>query len=376
MFSRTIVRISVVVARWRSGLAAAGRVRAAGRRDREGHAAQPRGAGGGRQARVREGARAAQARAGSVQDRGPRAAPVAARTHIHMGVVIIQGFKNHELGQEAVREGARHRSEHHDHEVAVDARPGRSVRRGEGRRRRARRPAAMTTERGRGTAPAAPARDPAPARRGADAPSSSGFSYHTVSEVKQGSSIVVTVTVEEQPEVQQAGARVPRAGDHRFPRTRDGAGGRRRIPRRDPRVRATSGSSVAYYMEAQDDQGQPGRVARHRDAPARDLVRRDGEAVVAERRRGGRAEGPAAPRSEDRRRGGDRQDLRQPAGRQRLRLHIGHGRGERGHAGGGHGVGRAARAHRARGRLLVEVRRHAVAAGAVPAGHRDDGADR
>ena len=29
------------------------------------------------------------------------------------------------------------------------------------------------------------------------APSSSGFSYHTVSEVKQGSSVVVTVTVEE-----------------------------------------------------------------------------------------------------------------------------------------------------------------------------------
>ena len=129
-------------------------------------------------------------------------------------------------------------------------------------------------------------------------------------------------------------------------------------------------------MEAQDDDGNPVGVARHRDAPAGDLVRGDGEASSkgrARTRRSRRRPRSAATTKTTRRATG--KYLRRPAGRQRHRLHLGQRRGERRHAGGRDRVGGAARAHRAGDRLLVEVRRHAVAAGPVPAGHGDDGAD-
>ena len=170
MFSRTIVRISVVV-----GVAFCLQQPAAFAQPadaiRKGHAAQPRSDRGGRQARVREGARAAEARAGFVQELGPRTAS-RRRAHAHPhGRRDHPGLQESRAGEEAVRQGARHRSEHHDHEVAVDARPGGGVRGGEGRRQRARgrrrrRRRARRHRPRRGARPAAETRT--------DAPSSSG----------------------------------------------------------------------------------------------------------------------------------------------------------------------------------------------------------
>src|SRR5579863_5144612 len=105
--------------------------------------------------------------------------PVAARTHVHMGVVIIEGFKNRELGEKQFTQA-----------LAIE--PG----------------IAMTTalvtpeiseafdeakEQSKNVAApsAAPGGDevapPAPAARdsAAHTPPSGGFTYHTVSEVKQ-----------------------------------------------------------------------------------------------------------------------------------------------------------------------------------------------
>ena len=97
------------------------------------------------------------------------------------------------------------------------------------------------------------ARAPAP-RSGTEAPSSSGFSYHTVSEVKQGSSIVVTVTVEDSLKFRKLILAYREQGTSEFL-------GREMEPVGDGAYRAeipasaTNGSSVAYYMEAQDDEG-------------------------------------------------------------------------------------------------------------------------
>jgi hypothetical protein len=88
------------------------------------------------------------------------------------------------------------------------------------------------------------------------APSSSGFSYHTVSEVKQGSSIVVTVTVEESLKFSKLILAYREQGTGAFL-------GREMEPVGDGAYRAeipasaTTGTSVAYYMEAQDDDGNP-----------------------------------------------------------------------------------------------------------------------
>src|SRR5262245_44179925 len=119
--------------------------------------------------------------------------PAAARTHIHMGVVIIQGFKNYQLG---LKQFAR--------ALAID--PNITI-----TKSLATPPLeeAFAEAKAGGAALGAGADDdgarpppPSPARATGgdtrtDAPSSSGFSYHTVSEVKQGSSIIVTVTIEE-----------------------------------------------------------------------------------------------------------------------------------------------------------------------------------
>ena len=291
MFSRRIVRISVVaaLALWLQQPAALAQPADA---DRQGHAAQPRGPRGGRQARVREGARAAQAGARPVsRARVSSSIPVAARTHVHMGVVIIQGFKNPELGKKQFAKA-----------LAID--PSITITKslstpdleeafagGEGRRRRAggrrrrRRDGGGDTDTARRRR--APADGETVTRRRRRRP---GFSYHTVSEVKQGSSIVVTVTVDESLKFTQADPRLPRAGDRRVPRARDGAGGRRRLPRRDPRV--GHDRDVGRLLHGGAGRRRPaGRVARDRDAAAGDLVRRDGEAVVGARRSDCRAEG-------------------------------------------------------------------------------------
>src|SRR6185436_2802887 len=119
-----------------------------------------------------------------------------ARTHIHMGVVIIQGFKNHDLGMKQFAKA-----------LAID--PNITITKSlstppledafaEAKALGGGALAARGDDDGSGARPTPPAAAPrAAGETRTDAPSSSGFSYHTVSEVKQGSSIVVTVTIDE-----------------------------------------------------------------------------------------------------------------------------------------------------------------------------------
>jgi hypothetical protein len=178
--------------------------------------------------------------------------PVAARTHVHMGVIIIQGFKNPELGKKQFALAlsidpsigiTKSLSTPDLEEAFAEAKASGGVASG-----------------GEDTAPVKP--PVAPAGGGgqramrSEAPSASGFSYHTVSEVKQGSSIIVTVTVEESLKFSKLVLAYREQGTSDFL-------GREMEPVGDGAYRAeipasaTSGSSVAYYMEAQDDDGNP-----------------------------------------------------------------------------------------------------------------------
>jgi hypothetical protein len=180
--------------------------------------------------------------------------PVAARTHVHMGVVIIQGFKSPELGKKQFAKAiaidpnitiTKSLSTPDLEEAFAEAKAGGS---------------ALAGGDGEAAPPAAPASEARPAARETavrtDAPSSSGFSYHTVSEVRQGSSIIVTVTVEETLKFSKLVLAYREQGTSDFL-------GREMEPVGDGAYRAeipasaTGGSSVAYYMEAQDDSGNP-----------------------------------------------------------------------------------------------------------------------
>ncbi|HEY4392712.1 MAG TPA: hypothetical protein VGP64_01560 [Polyangia bacterium] len=178
---------------------------------------------------------------------------VAARTHVHMGVVIIEGFKNRELGEKQFA-------------AALAIEPGIAMT-----------PALATPEineafdeaketakngatpggeaSGGDAVAAAPDSRPAaaPARAGAG---SGGFTYHTVSEVKQGNAIRVTVNVDENLKFHKVVLAYRPQGTSEFlGRAMDPVGPgaySAEIP-----DHATTGSSVAYYIEADDDDGQP-----------------------------------------------------------------------------------------------------------------------
>jgi hypothetical protein len=177
--------------------------------------------------------------------------PVAARTHVHMGVVIIEGFKNRELGEKQFQAAlaieptiamtpALVTPEITDafDEAKQQAKAGGGASDGEA-----------------AAAPAPPAeRAPAPARQAAGA--GGGFTYHTVSEVKQGNAIRVTVNVDESLKFHKVVLAYRAQGTSGFlgrEMDPEGAGAySAEIP-----AAATEGSSVAYYIEAQDDDGQP-----------------------------------------------------------------------------------------------------------------------
>jgi hypothetical protein len=110
--------------------------------------------------------------------------------------------------------------------------------------------------------------------------SSSGFTYHTVSEVKQGNAIRVTVNVDETLKFRKVVlAYRPQGASEFLGREMDPVGPgaySAEIP-----DRATTGSSVAYYIEAQDDDGQP---VASRGTESRPLViQLAGEARPSER---------------------------------------------------------------------------------------------
>jgi hypothetical protein len=180
---------------------------------------------------------------------------IAARTHVHMGVIIIQGFKNPELGKKQFAKAlsidpnitiTKSLSTPDLEEAFAEAKAGGS--------------ALASGGDDDGAHAAAPPSPPAPpggdAAMRTQAPAASGFSYHTVSEVKQGSSIVVTVTVEESLKFSKLVLAYREPGTAEFL-------GREMEPVGDGAYRAeipasaTNGASVAYYMEAQDDQGNP-----------------------------------------------------------------------------------------------------------------------
>jgi len=192
------------------------------------------------------------------QSAGLEQHPIAARTHIHMGVVIIRGFKNHELGGKQFAKAlaiepniavTKSVSTADVEEVFADVKAaGGGAVAGGG-------DDAAGAGAGAKKPPPAPAREAEPATR-VPAPSSAGFSYHTVSEVKQGASVVVTVTVEESLKFKKLVlAYRPQGTSDFLGREMEPVGGgayRAEIP-----DHATTGASVSYYMEAQDDEGQP-----------------------------------------------------------------------------------------------------------------------
>jgi hypothetical protein len=128
--------------------------------------------------------------------------------------------------------------------------------------------------------------DGAPASAAHDAParsttsSSGGFTYHTVSEVKQGNAIRVTVNVDESLKFRKVVLAYRPQGTSEFlGREMDPIGPgaySAEIP-----DHATTGSSVAYYIEAEDDDGQP---VANRGTESRPLViQLTGEAHLSER---------------------------------------------------------------------------------------------
>jgi hypothetical protein len=182
--------------------------------------------------------------------------PVTARTHVHMGIVIIEGFKNRELG---LRQFSK----------AIEIEPGIGVTKTLSTPELEEAFAEARTEGGGGSAapPAPPsAEDAAPrarpspreeARAGGEAVvSGTGLSYHTVSEVRQGSSIVVTVNVEDSLKFKKIVLAYRPQGSGTFLGREMEPVGNGAYSASIPDS-ATSGSSVAYYIEAQNDDGAP-----------------------------------------------------------------------------------------------------------------------
>jgi hypothetical protein len=225
--------------------------------------------------------------------------PIAARTHVHMGVVIIEGFKNRELGMKQFAEA-----------LAIEpgialtpslATPELNEAFDEAKAGGGGGPAPSSAETGL-PPPAREAHEDRTAREtGARPPASSGgFTYHTVSEVKQGNAIRVTVNVDESLKFHKVVLAYRPQGTSEFlGRQMDPVGPgaySAEIP-----DHATTGSSVAYYIEAEDDDGQP---VANRGTEERPLVIQLGAAadVSGERAHATvekRAEEKASPSSGD-----------------------------------------------------------------------------
>jgi hypothetical protein len=177
---------------------------------------------------------------------------VAARTHVHMGVVIIEGFKNRELGERQF--GAALAIEPGIAMTPALATP--EINEAFDEAKEAAKGGAAAGAAAASSEPAASRPAEAPARSGGAAASGGGFTYHTVSEVKQGNAIKVTVNVDENLKFHKIVLAYRPQGTSEFlGRAMDplGAGAySAEIP-----DHATTGSSVAYYIEAEDDDGQP-----------------------------------------------------------------------------------------------------------------------
>jgi len=203
--------------------------------------------------------------------------PVAARTHIHMGVVIIEGFKNRELGEKQFAQALAIEPSIAMTPALVTSEISEAFDEAKGQGKSV--TATSTASSGGDDAvPPAPAAHDSPARSSSS--SSGGFTYHMVSEVKQGNAILVTVNVDETLKFRRVVLAYRSQGTSEFlGREMDPVGPgaySAEIPEH-----ATTGSSVAYYIEAQDEDGQP---VANRGTESRPLViSLTGEARPSER---------------------------------------------------------------------------------------------
>jgi hypothetical protein len=204
--------------------------------------------------------------------------PLAARTHVHMGVVIIEGFKNRELG---VKQFAAALAIEPDialtptlatpelNEAFEEARAAGAGGQTPG-------PA------GPGSPP--PARAEGPTGDGAPRPalSSSGFSYHTVSAVKQGSAIRITVNVDDSLRFHKIVLAYRPSGSSEFLGREMEPVGPGAYSAEIPE-HATTGAAVAYYLEAEDEQGQPVANRGTEERPL--IIQLDGPELEASEKR-------------------------------------------------------------------------------------------
>jgi hypothetical protein len=203
--------------------------------------------------------------------------PVAARTHVHMGVVIIEGFKNRELGEKQFAQALAIEPAIAMTPALVTPEISEAFDEAKEQSKDVGAPSAASG--GDEAVPSPPAAHDGPARS-SPSPSTGGFTYHTVSEVKQGNAIRVTVNVDETLKFRKVVLAYRPQGTSEFlGREMDPIGPgaySAEIPEH-----ATTGSSVAYYIEAQDDDGQP---VANRGTESRPLViQLAGEARSSER---------------------------------------------------------------------------------------------
>ena len=202
--------------------------------------------------------------------------PVAARTHVHMGVVIIEGFKNRELGEKQFAQALAIEPSIAMTPALVTPEISDAFDEAKEQGKNASAPSAASPGGDEAAPPASAARDSA----AHTSSSSGGFTYHTVSEVKQGNAIRVTVNVDETLKFSKVVLAYRPQGTSEFlGREMDPIGPgaySAEIP-----DHATTGSSVAYYIEAQDDDGQPVATRGTESRPL--VIQLAGEARPSER---------------------------------------------------------------------------------------------
>jgi hypothetical protein len=174
--------------------------------------------------------------------------PIAARTHIHFGVVAIVGFKQRDLGIKQFKKAIEIQTDINLTKTLVTPELNDAFNEAKGSGAPATPPPATPPP------PAPPPATPPPPSE-ADVPAS-GLVHEPVSEGKQGSAISVTVGVQNDLQFEKIILAYRPEGATEFlgREMKEVANGRygAEIP-----TSATSGGTVAYYIEAEDAEGAP-----------------------------------------------------------------------------------------------------------------------
>ena len=179
--------------------------------------------------------------------------PIKARTHIHMGIVIIGGFKQHDLGIKQFKKAIEIQSDIGLTKTLVTPELTDAFNEAKG-------PEKASSPEPQAPAPSAPTPPPpAPVKTLPPAepePSGNGLVHEPVAEGKQGSAISVTVAVGNDVKFDKVILAYRPEGASEFlgremKEVSDGRYGAE-IP-----TSATSGGTVAYYIEAEDAEGAP-----------------------------------------------------------------------------------------------------------------------